>query len=156
MKKHIFFALAALMMAACTHSNEPENNGKAEAEKFASTKSFTALGKSTVFTEPVFEQDSVRLLAEITSESTLRLSMFAVTFSERMPVSIDMVLDSLNYTRAEAEVSFRGENIVPTAGGKPYDRYNTTALKGTITPDSLCLSCKLGTFPIAYRGAIQK
>ena len=40
--------------------------------------------------------------------------------------------------------------------GKPYDRYNATALKGTITPDSLCLSCKLGTFPIAYRGAIQK
>ena len=65
MKKHIFFALAALMMAACTHSNEPENNGKAEAEKFASTKSFTALGKSTVFTEPVFEQDSVRLLADV-------------------------------------------------------------------------------------------
>ncbi len=156
MKKHIIFALAAMMMAACTHSNEPENNGKAEAEIFAQTKNFAALGTSTVLTEPVFEQDSVMLLAELTSDTTLRLSMLAVTFSERMPVTIDMALDPVSYTRSEKLISFSGEDIIPTAGGKPYDRYKATALKGTITPDSLCLSATLGTYPITYRGAIQQ
>ena len=45
---------------------------------------------------------------------------------------------------------------VPTAGGKPYEKYVIKDLNGYVTADSLCLSNKYGDTPCVYEGVLVK
>ena len=82
--------------------------------------------------------------------------MFDVKFAAAMPVTIDMLISGVGFAISGDEIHFYGDSIVPTAGGKPYEKYIIRDLEGKITADSIVLSNSYGETPSVYRGAIKK
>ena len=82
--------------------------------------------------------------------------MYDVKFATMMPVTIDMLISGVPYSKQGQTIRFYGDSIVPTAGNKPYEKYIITDLEGYVTDDSLCLSNNYGDTPSTYRGALKK
>ena len=147
MKRILFITAAFLLcLTACKKSKD-------EPEKYKEF-SVTACGKSTVLTDPVFEQEDVVLTATFLSETTLRLEMKEVNFSDKMPVRINLSVSPIGYTREEKLIVFFADGVVPTADGSSFDMYKVTGMEGRITPDSLCLTANIGQYACRYAGKL--
>ena len=161
MKKILLFVAVALMIAACNKKDEPEN--PASQTSFAKATLFEALGTNTVPNVEgeqhnlPYSLDSVRVEAVIVTDSTLDIKLYGINFSSKMPVTIDMVIPGAKYTRTIGKITITGENIAPTMGGNPFERYMITGLNGYISADSLVFTNNYGTYTgCSYAGKITK
>lgn len=161
-KKIILVLAVAACLAACNH-NTPDDPAEQAKEVFAKATYFEALGTNSVPNvegankDLPFIMDSVRAEAKIVSDTTLNLYLYGITFSSKMPVTIDMVIPDAKYTRTATKITISGENIAPTMGGNPVARYMITGLNGFITADSLCFSNNYGTYQnCTYAGKVTK
>jgi len=141
------FAFALLFSSCHIVSDEPEVKEKDNA--------YEAFGLLTIPSSG-FTKDNVRTEVVLVSDRLLDIYMFDVKFATLMPLTIDMVISGVEYTKAADEIRFSGDGIVPTAGNKPYDKYIVTELVGRITADSICLSNNYGDTPAIYSGAREK
>lgn len=148
MKKLILLISSVLVMASC-HITTPEEPVK-ENEKV-----YEAIGVLTI-TSSGFTKEDLRVKLVEKDDETMDLYMFDVKFAAAMPVTIDMLISGVEYTKFGKIIHFFGDSIVPTAGGKPYEKYIIRDLEGQITADSIILSNYYGTTPSIYRGAIEK
>jgi len=160
-KKIFFVAVVATVLPAC-NQNTPEKPEEKNAV-FAKATYFEALGMNTVPNvegknkDLPFQLDSVRVEAKLVNDSTLDIYLFGINFSSKMPVTIDMVIPGARYDRSSEKITITGENIAPTMGGNPFERYMITALRGFITPDSLVFTNNYGTYTgCSYAGKITK
>ena len=154
MKKSLIILAAAICFAAC-NQNEPDHSEE-QKTNFAAAKYFEALGTNNVSMEN-FSLDSVRVEAVVTSDTTLDICLYQISFSPKMPVTIDMVIPHVTYTRTDNELKLSADNIAPTMGGKPFDKYTITQLNGYITPDSIVFTNNYGTYSdCSYRGAVTQ
>lgn len=163
MTKKIFFVVAVAAMLAACNQNTPDNPTEQNNAAFAKATYFEALGMNTVPNvegenkDQPFQLDSVRVEAKLVSDTTLDISLYGINFSSRMPVTIDMVIPDAKYTRTGDKITINGENIAPTMGGNPFDRYMITGLRGYITADSLVFTNSYGTYAgCSYVGKITK
>lgn len=161
MKKILLFVAVALMIAACNKKDEPEN--PASQTSFAKATLFEALGTNTVPNVEgeqhnlPYSLDSVRVEAVIVTDSTLDIKLYGINFSSKMPVTIDMVIPAVSYTRTVEKITLSGDSIIPTMGGNPFNRYVIYDLSGTITADSLTFTNTYGTYTgCTYAGKITK
>ena len=161
MKKILFFVAVALLIAACNKKDEPEN--PASQTSFAKATLFEALGTNTVPNVEgeqhhlPYTLDSVRVEAVIVTDSTLDIKLYGINFSSKMPVTIDMVIPAVSYTRTVEKITISGDSIIPTMGGNPFNRYVIYDLSGTITADSLTFTNTYGTYTgCTYAGKITK
>jgi len=161
MKKILLFVAVALMIAACNKKDEPEN--PASQTSFAKATLFEALGTNTVPNVEgeqhnlPYSLDSVRVEAVIVTDSTLDIKLYGINFSSKMPVTIDMVIPAVSYTRTMEKITISGDSIIPTMGGNPFNRYVINDLSGTITADSLTFTNTYGTYTgCTYAGKITK
>lgn len=160
MKKIVLFLAAALVIAACNKKDEPENPATVS---FAKATYFEASGTNTV---PNVEGESrnlpyiktgVRAEAILRTDSTLDLILYGISFSSKMPLTIDMTIPGASYTRSAGIIRISGDSIAPMMGERPFDRYMVRALKGTITADSLIFSNNYGTYQdCSYAGKVTK
>lgn len=175
MKKIVLFLAAALVIAACNKKDEPENpatqNENIEPE-IPAGETTNALDSATYFeasgtnTVPNVEGEShnlpyiktgVRAEAILRTDSTLDLILYGISFSSKMPLTIDMTIPGASYTRSAGIINISGDSIAPTMGERPFDRYLVTALKGTITADSIIFSNNYGTYQdCSYAGKVTK
>lgn len=161
MKKILLFVAVALMIAACNKKDEPEN--PASQTSFAKATLFEALGTNTVPNVEgeqhnlPYSLDSVRVEAVIVTDSTLDIKLYGINFSSKMPVTIDMAIPAVSYTRTVEKITLSGDSIIPTMGGNPFNRYVIYDLSGTITADSLTFTNTYGTYAgCTYAGKITK
>ena len=161
MKKILLFVAAALMIAACNKKDEPEN--PSSQTSFAKATLFEALGTNTVPNVEgeqhnlPYSLDSVRVEAVIVTDSTLDIKLYGINFSSKMPVTIDMVIPAVSYTRTVEKITISGDSIIPTMGGNPFNRYVIYDLSGTITSDSITFTNTYGTYTgCTYAGKITK
>ncbi len=161
MKKILLFVAVALMIAACNKKDEPEN--PASQTSFAKATLFEALGTNTVPNVEgeqhnlPYSLDSVRVEALIVTDSTLDIKLYGINFSSKMPVTIDMVIPAVSYTRTVEKITLSGDSIIPTMGGNPFNRYVIYDLSGTITADSITFTNTYGTYTgCTYAGKITK
>ena len=161
MKKILFFVAVALLIAACNKKDEPENPASQTA--FAKATLFEALGTNTVPNVEgeqhhlPYSLDSVRVEAVIVTDSTLDIKLYGINFSSKMPVTIDMVIPAVSYTRTVEKITISGDSIIPTMGGNPFNRYVIYDLSGTITADSFTFTNTYGTYTgCTYAGKITK
>lgn len=75
------------------------------------------------------------------------LLMHDVKFARMMPVKLDITIANLQ--RSAQKIS--GNNIVPTAKGKEYEKYTVRNLHGTAT-DTLRFECQMGKKQLRYTG----
>lgn len=136
------------MFASCHMvSNEPE--------LAVDDTSYEAYGLLTIPSSG-FTKENVRTKVVVVNGEQLDIYMFDVKFATMMPVTIDMVISGVAYTKNADGIQFYGDSIVPTAGNKPYEKYIITDLQGYITADSLCLSNNYGDTPSVYAGKLKK
>lgn len=143
----ILFALAILFSSCHIASDEPEVKDK--------ERVYEAYGLLTIPSSG-FTKENVRTKVVLVSDKLLDIYMFDVKFATLMPVTIDMVISGVEYSKTANEIRFYGDGIVPTAGNKPYDKYIVTDLAGYITADSLCISNNYGDTPCIYAGALTE
>ncbi|MBQ8705507.1 MAG: hypothetical protein IJ548_04315 [Paludibacteraceae bacterium] len=147
MKKIIYFIICAFTLASChiTTKEEPVQEDQ---------KTYEAYGLLTI-TSSGFTKDSLRVKMVEKDDATMDLYMFEVKFAALMPVTIDMLISGVGYAVSGDEIHFYGDSIVPTAAGKPYEKYTIRNLEGRITADSIILSNYYGTTPSIYRGKLS-
>ena len=160
MKKIVLFLAAALVIAACNKKDEPKNPATVSFDK---ATYFEASGTNTV---PNVEGESrnqpyiktgVRAEAILRTDSTLDLILYGISFSSKMPVTIDMTIPGASYTRSAGIIRISGDSISPMMGERKFDNYMVRALKGTITADSLIFSNNYGTYQdCSYAGKVTK
>jgi len=143
----ILFAFALLFSSCHIASEEPEVKEKENA--------YESYGLLTIPSSG-FTKENVRTKVVLVSDKLMDIYMFDVKFAVLMPVTIDMVISGVGYTKTADEIRFSGDGIVPTAGNKPYDKYIVTNLVGRITADSICLSNNYGDTPAIYSGSREK
>lgn len=143
----LFIALTTFLSACHIASEEPTVDEQ--------TQVYEAFGLLTIPSSG-FTKENVRTEVVLVNDEILDLYMFEVKFATAMPVTIDMVISGVNYTKSGNNIHFHGDSIIPTAGNKPYEKYIITDLKGYITADSLCLSNNYGETPSIYAGKLTK
>lgn len=162
MKKLFYVLAAAAIVSACNSKdkNEPEDQTQVS---FAKATYFEALGTNTVPNvegeqqDQPFILDNVRVEAVILTDTTLDINLYDINFSSRMPFPITMVIPGAKYTRTAEKITLYGENIIPTMGGNPFDRFIVNALSGTITANSLVFTNSYGQYAgCTYAGKITK
>lgn len=141
------FAFALLFSSCHIASEEPEVKEQENA--------YESYGLLTIPSSG-FTKENVRTKVVLVSDKLMDIYMFDVKFAVLMPVTIDMVISGVGYTKTADEIRFSGDGIVPTAGNKPYDKYIVTNLVGRITADSICLSNNYGDTPAIYSGSREK
>jgi len=146
--KHLYVLFIAILFSAC-HIVTPEEPVPDD------TQAYEAYGLLTV-TSSGFTKEDVRTKIVLVDDYTLDLYMYDVKFATMMPVTIDMLISGVPYSKQGQTIRFYGDSIVPTAGNKPYEKYIITDLEGYVTADSLCLSNNYGDTPSTYRGALKK
>lgn len=148
MKKIGTLLLLACMFSAChTVSNEPELT--------IDDTYYEAYGLLSIPSSG-FTKENVRTKVVVVNDEQMDIYMFDVKFATLMPVTIDMLISGVGYTRTANEIHFYGDNIIPTAGNKPYEKYIVTNLQGYISSDSICLSNNYGDTPSVYAGKLKK
>lgn len=80
-----------------------------------------------------------------------QIVMEQVQFSPKMPVKIDMTIDSVPYVKNGSDIEFGGDNIVPKAMGGPFPKYNITEFKGVMN-EKISFSMMCGSYPLSYNG----
>lgn len=155
MKKILLVLAAAVtMLAACTPNlpQTPEEQGKIA---FAKAHFFEVLGVNVVPSEE-YEQDSVRALAYV-RDSAVVIELYGVGFSSRMPLTVDMAIMDIDYSRSADKITLSGDSIIPMMGSRPFDRYIITNLEGYITADSLVITNNYGSYEnCRYAGKVIK
>jgi len=163
MTKKIFFVVAVAAILAACNQNTPDNPTEQNNAAFAKATYFEALGMNIVPNvegenkDQPFKLDSVRVEAKLVSDTTLDICLYGINFSSRMPVTIDMVIPGAKYTRTTGKITITAENIAPTMGDNPFDKYMITCLNGYISADSLVFTNNYGTYTdCSYVGKITK
>ncbi|MBR1878050.1 MAG: hypothetical protein IJ814_03475 [Paludibacteraceae bacterium] len=144
MRKNLLFLFCTFVLASC-HIITPEEPVK------ENEQDYEAYGLLTI-TSSGFTKDNLRVKLVEKNDATMDLYMFDVKFAAAMPVTIDMLVSGVGYAISGNEIRFYGDSIVPTAGGKPYEKYIIRNLEGKITADSIILSNYYGTTPSVYHG----
>ena len=155
MKSKKIFALlllGGLLAAGCEKTPDPDPDPAARGG-YVGTLSVIELGDER------FERDGIEAGYTLDADSgRLDLYLYDVSFSSRMPVTLSvLVLPDVAYTQSGATLILADTDIVPLMESHgeliPYERYLCTDLNGTVGPDEMVLSMKLGGFRTDYRGS---
>ena len=159
--KKIFFIIAAATAFVACDPHKPDSPEEQKNADFAKATHFEASGTNTVPNvegenhDLPFTMDGIRAEVVIVTDNTLDIYLYAINFSSKMPVTIDMVIPGASYTRTDNRITISGDNIVPLMGEREFDKYVVTALNGFITSDSLYVNNGYGPYPdCTYAGKI--
>ncbi len=146
-----FLALAGLLVSACSKTPDPVLPDSAG---FSGRLSVIEIG------DALFEMTDVRVEYGFDEAGKLDISMYDVSFSSKMPVTLNrVVLPDVPYTKSGATLTLSGTDIIPLMEMRgelvPYERYLCTDLTGTITLEKMVLSMKLGGFQTDYTGILS-
>ncbi len=147
MKKIYLLLLSICSLAAC-NINTPEPMVEID------ENAYEAYGLLTI-PHSGFTKENVRVQMIIKDENVMDLYMYEVKFASAMPVTIDMLVSNVPYSQTNTQIDFYGDSIIPTAGGKPYEKYIVRELQGTITEDSIILSNYYGSTFSTYEGKLK-
>jgi hypothetical protein len=147
LSKLFFMAIIAVSLSACG-GDEPAPPVVVPNGTYVGTLS-VGQNNGTVFT-----QENVSVVFEISKDNVVKLVMQQIKFSERMPLTLDMTIDSIAATAASDAEGYvlLGNNIVPTAMGGPYPDRTITELVGNVTDKTLSVSMKGGGAPLTFTG----
>lgn len=99
-----------------------------------------------------YTDDSVSVEVIINTDNTVDITMKAVKFSSKMPVTLDMTIKNVPYSVNGKEMVISGTDLIPWAMGGEFPRYIITDLTGSISDQTIILKMSCGGYPIDYNG----
>lgn len=101
-----------------------------------------------------YTQENVSVEVTV-GENDVEIKLFQVSFSERMPVALDMTISGITFTQVEEGLSITGDNIIPQALGGAFPAYLITGMTGGITPETLTFDLICGEYPLTFTGRAE-
>ena len=151
--KQLFTVLiaAGMMFVACD-----KNDDKNETPETLTNQTYVGTLTVDQTDGTTYTQENVTVGIAITDTAGMVLTFNQVSFSERMPVKIDMTIPHIEYTANGVNYTISGNNIVPLAMGGEFPKYTITNLSGTIADGTLSVSMNCGGFPTKFSGSASK
>lgn len=136
--------LLPLAIVSCGTKEEPEKTPEPIGE-FTGSFSIVNSDGST------FSMEDIRAGYEV-GEGVVDITLYGVSFSPRMPMTLDMTIPGVAVSKAPDGYSLSSASITPVALGKPFPNYMVTDLSGSLTDDLLTLKMDIGGCPSTYSG----
>ena len=139
---------AAVLISGCGKDNGNDNPVEIKDSSYTGTMKVVQTDGS------VFEQTGVKVGVTFNDDNTLKLVMYGVKFSEKMPLTLDMTVEGINWQASStAGYVLSGDNLIPEAMGGPFPDYVITGFKGTVDSSKLAfdLTCG-GLYPLSFSG----
>ena len=147
-KKLILIASMLLAVAGCSKNNVNEEKGAPCSSVYSGSLNVVAGGKDNV-------TEGVEVNADIDKEGVLTLVFHKVKFVPQMPVSLDVTVPDVKYSRAaDGSLLLSGDGIVPITMMQPYPKYTVTGLSAKMSDKALSISLNFGEFPTSYSGNV--
>ena len=147
-KKLILIASMLLAVAGCSKNNVNEEKETPRSSVYSGSLNVVAGGKDNV-------TEGVEVNADIDKDGVLTLVFHKVKFVPQMPVSLDVTVPDVKYSReADGGLLLSGDGIVPITMMQPYPKYTVTGLTGKMSAKSLSVSLNFGEFPTSYSGNV--
>ena len=148
----VLLAAAGMLFVACDkddNKNEEPQNETLTNETFQGTLVVDQTDGSA------YTQENVKVGCAITDTAGMVLTFNQVSFSEKMPVKLDITIPHVEYTVNAGIYTLSGNNIVPLAMGGEFPKYTITNLSGTIQDGTLSVSMNCGSSPLKFTGRIS-
>ena len=137
-----------LAVAGCSKSNVNEEKVPPRSSVYSGSLNVVAGGKDNV-------TEGVEVNADIDKDGVLTLVFHKVKFVPQMPVSLDVTVPDVKYSReADGSLLLSGDGIVPITMMQPYPKYTVTGLTGKMSAKALSVSLNFGEFPTSYSGNV--
>lgn len=147
-KKLILIASMLLAVAGCSKNNVNEEKDPPRSSVYSGSLNVVAGGKDNV-------TEGVEVNADIDKDGVLTLVFHKVKFVPQMPVSLDVTVPDVKYSReADGSLLLSGDGIVPITMMQPYPKYTVTGLTGKMSAKALSVSLNFGEFPTSYSGNV--
>lgn len=147
-KKLILIASMLLAVAGCSKNNVNEEKETPRSSVYSGSLNVVAGGKDNV-------SEGVEVNADIDKDGVLTLVFHKVKFVPQMPVSLDVTVPDVKYSReADGSLLLSGDGIVPITMMQPYPKYTVTGLSGKMSAKALSVSLNFGEFPTSYSGNV--
>lgn len=147
-KKLILIASMLLAVAGCSKNNVNEEKEAPRSSVYSGSLNVVAGGKDNV-------TEGVEVNADIDKDGVLTLVFHKVKFVPQMPVSLDVTVPDVKYSReADGSLLLSGDGIVPITMMQPYPKYTVTGLIGKMSDKALSISLNFGEFPTSYSGNV--
>ncbi len=99
-----------------------------------------------------YSQHKVSIRLAKTAQGDVQMTLFHVKFARMMPVRLDVVIPGLKLAGGR----LTGDNSVPLAKGKRYEKYTIRQLAGTADANKLEYTCIMGSKKISFKGKIKQ
>lgn len=137
-----------LAVAGCSKDNVNEEKEAPRSSVYSGSLNVVAGGKENV-------TEGVEVNADIDKDGVLTLVFHKVKFVPQMPVSLDVTVPDVKYSReADGSLVLSGDGIVPITMMQPYPKYTVTGLSGKMSAKALSVSLNFGEFPTSYSGNV--
>lgn len=147
-KKLILIASMLLAVAGCSKNNVNEEKETPRSSVYSGSLNVVAGGKDNV-------TEGVEVNADIDKDGVLTLVFHKVKFVPQMPVSLDVTVPDVKYSReADGSLLLSGDGIVPITMMQPYPKYTVAGLTGKMSAKALSVSLNFGEFPTSYSGNV--
>lgn len=137
-----------LAFAGCSKDNVNEEKEAPRSSVYSGSLNVVVGGKDNV-------TEGVEVNADIDKDGVLTLVFHKVKFVPQMPVSLDVTVPDVKYSReADGSLLLSGDGIVPITMMQPYPKYTVTGLTGKMSAKALSVSLNFGEFPTSYSGNV--
>jgi len=151
--KFLFLLAVVPFFAACSSDDDDNNNGNNTA--IIEEGAYVGTLKVDQNDDTFYNQDNVKVEIEF-DEGTAKIIMHQVSFSERMPVKLDMTIPGVTANAITGGFEISGNNIVPLAGGGQFAQYTITDMSGTITTAAISFELTCGAYPLTFTGIYKE
>jgi hypothetical protein len=142
MRKFVGILIAlSLFVVSCSK----DDNGESKDRIYRGTVSVDQNGVP-------YEQENVKVVFTLENGS-VDIKMYQVSFSERMPVKLDMTISGVTATEKFGEYIITGDSIVPMAYESEFPNYIITDMEGGFTDDEASFDMLCGIYPTSFHGA---
>ena len=150
--KHLKFMTALLAAGLTFAACDKDENETPEQQPVLEKTSYVGTLMVDQNNSTTYVQDSVTIDCTPSEDKGLVITFNQVSFSERMPVKLDMDIPNVEYSEADGKITLSGNNIVPLAMGGEFAKYTITNLTGNIAEGTISLSMKCGDYPLTFSG----
>lgn len=141
MKKYLNLLLCSAILAFAACDNDDDN------DSYAEKASLSGILVATTADTSVYTQDETEVIFDFAENGFVNITLKGVKFSDKMPMTIDLQIDSIKYIRDEvnAKNTFGAVVVVPKYNGEPFPRYTFSTIAGEfVSPNLFSLSFTTG------------
>lgn len=146
--KILLMALCATLFIACDDDDDDKKTDPVVVEDGTYSGTLTVDQNDGTF----YVQKNTTVALTFDEKGMAEVEMRQVSFSEGMPVKLDMTIPGITVAESESGVAFSGDNIIPIAMGGEFPRYKIVGLSGSATPSTIVLIMDCGGFPLKFEG----